>query len=147
MNRTPEHRGTPSDRPVADYVRRISFYQTDAMGIVHHANYAHLLEDARIRYLEQFDLAYADYVAQGFHFAVTRLDVRYRRGARFDENILTQVWLDWVRGASIGIGYELRCGDEVVATAVTEHALVDESGKAVRLPRERRDHLRTLVGG
>ena len=146
VNKNLENRGVPDDRPIARFVRRISFYQTDAMGIVHHANYAHLLEDSRIRYLEQHDMGYADYVSLGFHFAVTRLDIRYRRAARFDEEVETLVWLEWGRGAAIGIGYELRCGGDVVASAATEHALVDESGKAVRLPLERRNHLRTLVG-
>ena len=115
------------------------------MAIVHHANYLHLLERARVVYLDEHDMPYRDYVTQGMHFAVTRVDIRYRRSARFDDQIEVDVWLEWARGASLGIGYELRCRDEVLATAVTEHAMVDDTGRPTRIPRERRANLKRIA--
>ena len=121
------------------------FYETDAMGVVHHANYVHFLELARIDFLDEHDMPYRDYVAQDLHFAVTRIDLRYRRGVGFDESIETTAWVEWVRGASLAIGYELRCSGELVATARTEHAMVDDTGRPVRIPRERRANLAELA--
>jgi acyl-CoA thioester hydrolase len=115
------------------------------MGIVHHANYVHLLEIARIELLDAHDVPYRDYVERGLHFAVTRVDIRYRLAARFDDRIETQVWVEWVRGASLGIGYELRCGGALLATALTEHAMVDDTGRPTRIPRERRESLQRLA--
>ena len=41
----PERRG--ADRYVSIVRHRVPFYETDAMGVVHHANYVHWLEVAR----------------------------------------------------------------------------------------------------
>ena len=131
--------------PSATFRHRVPFYQTDAMGIVHHANYLHLLEIARIHLLDECDVPYREYVAADLHFAVTRADVRYKRGARYDDEIDTTAWVEWVRGASLGIGYELRVNDEVIATAITEHAMVNGQGRPCRIPAERRKNLESLV--
>lgn len=126
-------------------VHRVGFYQTDAMGIMHHANYLHLLETARVRWLEEHHESYRGYVEAGLHFAVTRVDVEYRRAARFDDTIETRVWLEWIRGASLAIAYELHHAGELLARARTEHAMVDATGRPVRIPAERRRALATLA--
>ena len=74
-------------------MHRVPFYETEAMGIVHHAHYVHFLELARIEFLDQHDVPYRDYVARGLHFAVTRVEIRYLRGARFDDVVETTAWV------------------------------------------------------
>jgi acyl-CoA thioesterase FadM len=39
------------------------------------------------------------------------------------------------------MAYELTCDGEVVATARTEHALVNGTGRPVRMPKDRRERL------
>jgi acyl-CoA thioester hydrolase len=125
---------------------RVGFYQTDAMGIMHHAQYVNVLENARVAWLEQHDLPYTHYVGSGLHFAVTRVDLRYRRAARFDDRLEVRVWVEWVRGASIGIAYAILRDGELLLTARTEHAMVDDSGRPLRIPRERREALAERAG-
>ncbi len=139
------HLPPPTEGATTTSIHRVSFYETDGMGIVHHARYVQFLELARIDFLDEHDVPYREYVAQGLHFAVTGADIRYRRGARFDDRIETTVWVEWVKGASLGIGYELRCNGDVIATARTEHALVDASGQPTRIPKERRENLALLA--
>lgn len=126
-------------------LHRVAFYQTDAMGIMHHANYLHLLETARVRWLEEHHEPYRSYVDRGLHFAVTRVDVAYRRAARFDDAIETRVWLEWVRGASLAMAYHLHSSGSLLADARTEHALVDSQGRATRIPAEVRARLAQLA--
>ena len=140
-----EHGAAPETGAITRSLHRVPFYETDAMGVVHHANYVHFLELARIQFLDEHDVPYRDYVAQDLHYAVTRVDVRYRQAARFDDEVETLVWVEWVRGASLAIGYELRCGERPIATARTEHAMVDGSGRPVRIPAERRRNLAKLA--
>jgi acyl-CoA thioester hydrolase len=85
-------------------------------------------------------------VAEGLHFATTRIELRYRRAARFDEEIEIATWLAWLRGASLGMGYEITRDGECLATASSEHALVDTSGRPRRIPEERRRSLEGRVG-
>ena len=117
---------------------RVAFYETDAMGIVHHANYVRFLEEARVVWLDEHDRPYRDYAAEGLHFATPHIEVGYRRSARFDEWLDVTTWLEWVRGASLRMAYEIRRGDELVATAATEHAMVDLQGRLSRIPAARR---------
>ena len=35
------------------YLHRVQYYETDGMRIVHHANYIHWMEEARIAYMEE----------------------------------------------------------------------------------------------
>ncbi len=124
----------------------VPFFDTDAMGIVHHANYVRYLELARVRLLAEHDEPYETYLAMDRHFAVTRCEVHYKKPARFADEIEINCWIVRVGGASLEIGYRLECRDELIVSAVTEHALVDGRGRPRRIPRERRDSLRALVG-
>lgn len=134
-------RATPSPPPGAAFAtlrHRVAFYETDAMGIVHHANYVRFLEEARVVWLDEHDRPYRDYAAEGLHFATTHVEVDYRKSARFDDWLDVTTWMEWVRGVSLRMAYEIRRGGELVATAATEHAMVDLQGRPSRIPADRR---------
>ena len=124
---------------------RVPFFDTDGMRIVHHSNYVRYLELTRVRMLEEHVAPYEDFVAQGLHFAVTRCELRYRQSARFAEEIAITCWIERARGASLSIGYVLRAGDRLLATAQTDHAMVDDDGRPVRMPADVRDLLQKML--
>jgi acyl-CoA thioester hydrolase len=124
----------------------VPFYETDAMGIVHHSNHVRYFELARIGFLEQHDRPYEQYVASGLHFATTRVEIDYHRPARFADVVEITVWTEAVRRASLRMAYVLRVAGEIIATGATDHAAVDANGKVCRLPRDRREALLALVG-
>jgi acyl-CoA thioester hydrolase len=126
---------------------RVPFYETDAMGIVHHANYVRYLELARIAWMDEFDRPYREYVSDGFHFSTTRVEFDFKRSASFDDVIEITTWLAWVRGVSLAMQYELRRGDDVLGVGMTEHALVDGEGRPSRIPADHRERLRQLSAG
>ncbi len=123
---------------------RVPFFETDAMGIVHHANYVRYLEIARVAWMDEHDRPYKVYVAEGYHFSTTRVEFDYKRSAAFDDLVDVTTWLDWVRGASLAMGYELKRDDDVIGVGLTEHALVDHDGRLCRLPPEHRTRLTGL---
>ena len=112
------------------------------MGIVHHANYVRYFELARIVWMDEHDRPYREYVSADRHFATTLVEVHYHRSAAFDDELEIACWLEWVRGASLRMAYEIRCGGEVAVTGATEHAMVNGSGRVIRIPAERRQSLR-----
>ncbi len=116
------------------------------MGVVHHSNTVRHLELARIAWLDEHDLPYREYVAQGMHFATTRVEIDYRGAVRFDDELWVTVWCESVRGASLRMAYALHVADSLVAVAATEHAAVDPEGRVRRIPAERRVALRKLAG-
>ena len=133
--------GIPPGATTVTVHHRVGFHETDAMGIVHHANYLRHFENARVLWLETHDRPYREWIAADRHFAVTRVEVDYRRPARFDDRLAVTTWLEWVRGASLAMGYVIRCAGEVLVTGRTEHASVDGEGRVRRLPRADRERL------
>jgi acyl-CoA thioester hydrolase len=134
-------RTIPPDAKVTLVHHRVPFYETDAMGIVHHSNYVRYLELGRIRWLDEHDRPYRDYVAAGHHFATTRVEIDYLRSAAYDDVVEIRTWLEAVRGASLRMAYQLHGPGGLLAIAATEHALVDLEGRPRRLPREHRGRL------
>jgi len=108
------------------------------MAIVHHANYVRFLELVRVVWMDEHDRPYREYAAEGLHFATTHVEIDYRRSAGFDDQLDITTWMTWVRGASLGMSYQIHRGDELVATATTKHAMVDLEGRPHRIPAERR---------
>jgi acyl-CoA thioester hydrolase len=120
---SPAARNEPPAGATTSTVRhRVPFYETDAMGVVHHSNYVRYFELARVVWLDEHDVPYR----------------------KIDEIEIT-TWLDWARGASLGMAYVLKCAGLVVVTGATEHAAVDLEGRLRRLPRERVERLRALL--
>lgn len=142
----PKNAGSPpEDAIVSTYRHRVPFFETDGMGIVHHAHYILYLERARVLWLDEHDQPYRAYIDQGIHYATTRVELDYQRATRFDDVIEISAWLDWVRGASLRMDYELICDGERVTTASTVHASVNGEGRVMRLPKKRAESLRRLA--
>ena len=139
------HPTLPSSGAVSHVLYRVPFYDTDAMGIVHHANYVRYLELARVQFLREHDQPYTAYIEQGFHVVVTRVDVKLKRATRFDEQIDIACWLQQVGGATLVFAYQIQCGDAITAAAITEHGVVNLEGRPVRMTAERREHMRKLL--
>src|SRR5579871_5570269 len=64
---------------------RVRYAETDRMGLLHHANYLVYFEQARIELLRSQGVAYRDLEDQGFLLVLTKVEVRYRRPARYDD--------------------------------------------------------------
>lgn len=124
---------------------RVPFADTDAMGIVYHGEYLRYLELARIAWMDEHDRPYREYVAEGFHFATTRVEVDYLRSAGFDDVLEITTWIDWVRGASLAMAYELHRDETLIARAHTQHAFVDGKGRPRPITAEHRERLAKLA--
>ena len=48
-----------------EYNRRVKYYETDRMGVVHHSNYLRLLEDARMDWLGDNLITYSELERSG----------------------------------------------------------------------------------
>jgi acyl-CoA thioester hydrolase len=126
---------------------RVAFFETDAMRIVHHANYVRYLELARIVFMDEHDAPYRSYVERDLHFATTLVEVRYLRSAAFDDQLEVWIWLEWVRRASLRMAYLVQHEGELLARAAPAHAMVDGTGRLTRIPPERRTNRAAIAPG
>lgn len=117
------------------------------MRVVHHSNYVRYFELARIVWLDEHDRPYREYVAAGLHFATTHVEANYHRPAAYDDVLRVQVWPEWVRAASLRMGYAITREGELLVTGATEHAMVDDArGRPRRIPPEWRRALAATLG-
>lgn len=142
--RVPPH--PPLTAPVATIRHVVSFYETDAMGIVHHANYVRFLEDARVQFLADHDRPYTAYMAEGLHMPVTHVEVSYLRSCRFADAIDISCWVAWARHASVGFAYRLEVAGKLSAYGASHHALIDAEGRPQRLPESLKRKLAAWLG-
>jgi acyl-CoA thioester hydrolase len=136
----------PRGAATSSFRHVVAFYETDAMGIVHHSNYVRFLELARVQFMADHDQPYAAYVAEGLHVPVTRVQVSYRRACRFADAIDIRCWLRWARSASLGFAYRLEVDGVLVATAESDHAITNQAGAPVRIPEHMRERLAGWLG-
>ena len=108
------------------------------MGIVHHANYALYMEEARVEWLRRRGMTYAEWAAAGLHLPVVDLALRYRAPARFDDELDVDTTLAQVRAASVRFDYRIvRVTDQILcAEGSTRLARVDGDHMLRRLSPE-----------
>jgi acyl-CoA thioester hydrolase len=100
---------------------RVRFYETDLMGIVHHASYVQYLEVARVEWLRRRGVTYASWAANGLHLPVVEVSLRYRAPSRFDDELEIETTLGELRAASIRFDYRvLRASDKPEPTLCVE---------------------------
>lgn len=116
----------------------VRYYETDAQGVVHHANYLKYLELARVEQLRAAGHDYAEIERQGFLLVVSSVTARFHRPSRFGDTLRIRLRIDRARGARVLHSYKVYRGDELVAEASSVVACVDRAGKVCKLP----DYLR-----
>ena len=90
------------DRPPFTIPIRVYFEDTDAGGVVFHANYVKFLERARTDWLRAHGIAQSTLKRErNLLFAIVDMDVRFRAPARLDDELLASCTLDDRRSASL----------------------------------------------
>jgi acyl-CoA thioester hydrolase len=94
------------------YAMRVYYEDTDAGGVVYHANYLRYAERARTEALRDWGVPHADLVERfGLMFMVRQLEVDYRRGARLDEALTVESEVLEVGGATVRLRQTVRKHD------------------------------------
>jgi len=127
------------------YERAVQYYETDRMGITHHANYIHWMEEARIDYLEQLGFPYSRLESEGIFSPVRSVSCKFKRPSTFGDLIKIQVHPESFNGIVLTMRYEMRDQREaIVCEAGSEHVFVDREGRLIRLEKEQPEFFRIL---
>ena len=113
---------------------RVRYAETDRMGLLHHANYLVYFEQGRTELLRSQGLAYRDLEDQGFLLVLTRVQVRYRNPARYDDVLTLRTTLVRTTLVKIEHRYELLRDGMLLAEGETTLGCVDRAGKVQALP-------------
>ncbi|MBV9529406.1 YbgC/FadM family acyl-CoA thioesterase [Sphingomonas sp.] len=131
--------------PEHHYALTVHFEDTDAAGVVYHANYIKFLERARSDMLRA---AGADHLASHRDglgtYVVAEVHIRYRRPARLGDDLLILSRMAGLNAASIVIQQRVMRGAELLAEASVTAAFLGPSGRPQRQPADWIERFRDL---
>lgn len=115
----------------------MQFYETDAMGIIHHANYVLLLEEARLQFLRKVsESGSGDKILADVNYPLVSCHVDYKKPIRFNQEVTIDYEVS-TEGARLIFDYSLSTKNfnKPVAFGKTVHVAYDmKKQTAIKLP-------------
>ncbi len=125
---------------------RVRYAETDRMGLLHHANYLVYFEQARTELLRQVGATYKDMEDQGFLLVLTKVEVRYKKPAGYDDVLTVRTIVERTTAVRIDHRYEVLREGDLVAEGSSTLACVDRTGRPQALPDFLRGDLKPKQG-
>ena len=121
------------------YERKINYYETDAMQIVHHSNYIRFMEEARTKTLADIGLPYSKIEEEGILIPVLSVNCQYKHPSRYDDVILIDVKVKEYNGVKLVMGYEItnKKTGELILIGETKHCFTEQELRPVSLKKAR----------
>jgi acyl-CoA thioester hydrolase len=113
---------------------RVRYYETDAQGFVHHANYLVYFEQSRVEQLLALGYDYAQLEKDGILLVVNKIACKFHRPAKFGDKLRIQIRTVRARGARIDHEYRVLRGNELLTEGESTLACIDREGRVQRLP-------------
>ncbi len=113
---------------------RVYYEDTDMGGIVYYANYLKFIERGRSEWVRKIGLNQREMKAEGFVFAVRRIEADYLSSARLDDELIVETEIIRVTAARLVMEQSVKKSDDVLFQAKVTIACVNEAGRPVRLP-------------
>jgi len=117
---------------VHKYDLRVRYSDTDQMQRLHHAAYVEYLEVVRIECLRSMGFSYDALEQSGYLLPVSKLQVKYREGARYDELLSFEARIQVRSEIRVVFHSEVHVSDRLIATAEVELACIDANGHRPR---------------
>ena len=118
---------------------RIYYEDTDMSGIVYHANYLRYFERGRSDFLRLAGIEHTQLLERDppLAFAVTAIDLQFKRPAKIDDALIVQTHYDAIKGVRLLISQTIvrkapDIGFEIIATASVEAVTIDLQGRPKR---------------
>jgi acyl-CoA thioester hydrolase len=148
MSQQPNRGATPGNKPVVETRFRVRFYETDQMGVVHHAAYITWFEEGRSAFTRAIGYPYSQLEREGFSLAVAEVNARYHRPAVYDDEVRVIVCLEQLQSRGMTFSYEIRRASdgELLVSGMTKHISVDEHGQVMSISGAFREKLLAGVG-
>ena len=117
------------------FERKINYYETDRMGVVHHSNYIRFLEEARCSMLDEMGIPYSYLEEQGIMIPVLGVNCSFKQHVTFDDIIIIEPYIKDFNGVRLTVGYNVtnKSTNSIVLTGETKHCFTDMNLKPIRL--------------
>lgn len=123
------------------FERKINYYETDKMGVVHHSNYIRFLEEARCDWLENIEMPFEVLEDNGITIPVLEVKCKYKYHVTFGDTILIKPFVKEYTGVRMTVGYEVinKETEKLVLEAETKHCFTDKNLKPINLKKYKKE--------
>ena len=116
------------------YKHIVQYYETDMMGVAHHANYLHWMEEARIDFMDRIGFPYTRMEAGGVVSPVVSIECKYKSPTTFKDIIEVEVCISGMSELKFEFFYTMRKEGKLVAEGHSVHCFT-ENGRPVIIER------------
>lgn len=117
------------------FERKINYYETDKMGIVHHSNYIRFFEEARCALLEESNLPYNLMEKTGIMSPVLGVSCKYKQHVTFGDIIEIHAYIKEFTGVKFTVGYEIynKKNNTLCVSGESNHCFTDINLKPLNI--------------
>lgn len=120
-----------------DFEVRISYSETDRMGVIYYANYLVFFERGRTEFLRSLGIRYRDMEEKSQIF-LPAMDahLEYLHPGHYDDLLRVRTFISELGGAHMSFRYEITLAEtgRLIARGSTRHAVVNHQWKPTRIP-------------
>ena len=117
------------------FERKINYYETDKMGVVHHSNYIRFLEEARCAWLEQIGMPFDLLEENGITIPVLAVNCEYKYHVTFGDILEIIPHIKEYSGVRMTVGYDVKDKktNKTVLIVETKHCFTNRDLKPINL--------------
>ena len=129
------------------FERKINYYETDRMGVVHHSNYIRFLEEARCAWLDSIGLPFSTLEENGVTIPVLGVNCAYKHHVTFNDTILIKLFVKEFNGVRMTVEYKIldKKTGHVVLLGQTKHCFTNKDLKPISLKKYNKDFYDTFA--
>lgn len=123
------------------YKRKINYYETDKMGVVHHSNYIRFLEEARCTWLEEMNLSMEKLEELGYTIPTLEVNCKYKTHVTSGDTIIVEPIVTEFNGVRLTVKYnvtEEKTGKTVVE-ACTKHCFTNKELRPINMKKANKE--------
>ncbi|MDX8351506.1 tol-pal system-associated acyl-CoA thioesterase [Cognatiyoonia sp. IB215182] len=113
---------------------RVYYEDTDLAGLVYYANYLKFIERARSEWVREMGIDQVEMKAEGFVFAVRRVEADYIAPAHYDDQLVVESTMDAITGARVVFRQDVKRGEILLFSANVTVVCLTTQGAVARLP-------------
>ena len=123
---------------------RVTYKETDQMGVVYYSNYLVWFEMARTEYFRVRGVVYKSLEdEEKIYLPVAESYCRYKTPVGYDDLVEVTAKLTDIGMSRLTFEYEVKKDGKVTTTGMTKHAFIDAKGKPVSMP----EKVKKALGG
>ena len=151
---------------MCNYCLKVRYPECDPMGVAYHGSYLPWLELARIDFVKQFGVSYAEMEKRGIFVVVTELNIKYKKSVGYDDSIVILTKVKELQNIRFSFEYEvykvnfeiIQGGNaltsnqieevrksDLVVVALSHQVFLNSSKKPIRIKREAPDIYKLLT--